>query len=68
MSQISLQVPEVHCDHCKTSIEGAVSKVPGVEKVDVTIADATVTIDHDDTASIASIKQAIEEQGYAVFG
>jgi copper chaperone CopZ len=45
-----------------------VSKVPGVEKVDVTIADATVTIDHDDTASIASIKQAIEEQGYAVFG
>jgi copper chaperone len=68
MSQISLQVPEVHCDHCKTSIEGAGSKVPGVEKVDVTIADATVTIDHDDTASIASIKQAIEEQGYAVFG
>jgi copper chaperone len=68
MSKISLQVPEVHCDHCKTSIEVAVSKVPGVEKVDVTIADATVTIDHDDTANIASIKQAIEEQGYAVFG
>lgn len=68
MSQISLQVPEVHCDHCKASIEGAVAQLPGVEKVDVTIADATVTIDHDESASIDAIKRAIEEQGYAVFG
>lgn len=68
MSQISLQVPEVHCDHCKTSIEGAVSQVPGVEKVEVAIADATVTVEHDETASIEAIKKTIEDQGYAVFG
>lgn len=68
MSQISLQVPEVHCDHCKMSIEGAVALLPGVEKVEVMIADATVTIDHDESANIDAIKRAIEEQGYAVFG
>lgn len=68
MKQISLQVPEVHCDHCKASIEGAVSQIPGVNKVDVAIADATVAVDYEDSLDLDTIKKAIEEQGYAVFG
>ncbi|HEY5891353.1 MAG TPA: cation transporter [Acidimicrobiia bacterium] len=69
MSQISLQVPEVHCDHCKSSIEGAVALIPGVRSVEVAIANATVDVDFDEsTADIADIKKTIEEQGYAVFG
>ena len=69
MTQISLQVPEVHCDHCKTSIEGAVSELSGVTRVDVTIPDASVAVDYDESeVDLEQIKAKIEEQGYAVFG
>ena len=69
MNQIQLQVPEVHCDHCKNSLEGAVGAMTGVETVAVTISDATIDVAFDDNAVVlAAIKNTIEEQGYAVFG
>jgi copper chaperone len=69
MTEVLLQAPEIHCDHCKMSIEGAVAALDGVESVDVTIADATVRVSYDDShLELGSIKKAIEEQGYAVFG
>jgi copper chaperone len=69
MHEVTLQAPEIHCDHCKMSIEGAVGALEGVESVDVAIADATVRVSYDDTRiELGSIKEAIEEQGYAVFG
>jgi copper chaperone len=69
MQQITLQAPEIHCDHCKMSIEGAVGSLAGVSSVEVAIADATVDVTYDDsTTDLDSIKKAIEEQGYAVFG
>jgi copper chaperone len=69
MSEVTLQAPEIHCDHCKMSIEGAVTALEGVESVDVGIADATVRVAYDDTrVDLGIIKEAIEEQGYAVFG
>ena len=64
-----LQAPEIHCDHCKLSIEGAVGALDGVETLDVAIADATVRVTFDDDrVDLDSIKKTIEEQGYAVFG
>ncbi len=64
-----LQVPEVHCDHCKSSIEGAVAQLEGVEKVEVSIPDTTVDISFDsDAVDLSVIKETIEDQGYAVFG
>lgn len=69
MTKVSLQVPEVHCDHCKSSIESAVAQIDGVETVEVAIADATVEVDFDESSvDLDSIKSAIEQQGYAVFG
>ena len=69
MSEVLLQAPEIHCDHCKTSIEGAVAIIDGVQSVEVAIADATVKVAYDDArVELGSIKKAIEEQGYAVFG
>jgi copper chaperone len=61
MTQVSLQVPEVHCDHCKTSIEGAVSQLPGIETVDVAISEASVSVEYDeDTIGLDLIKSTIE--------
>jgi copper chaperone len=69
MSEATLQAPEIHCDHCKMSIEGAVGALDGVESVDVGIADATLRVAYDDSrVDLGTIKQTIEEQGYAVFG
>ena len=69
MSEVLLQAPEIHCDHCKTSIEDAVGIIDGVQSVEVAIADATVRVAYDDDrVELGSIKKAIEEQGYAVFG
>jgi len=69
MTNTVLQVPEIHCDHCKSSLEGAVGALDGVAKVEVAIADATLDVDYNESeVGLGAIKTAIEEQGYAVFG
>ena len=60
--------PEIHCDHCKSSLEGAVGSLEGVSRVEVTIADTTIDVDYDESRlDLDSIKQTVEDQGYAVF-
>lgn len=69
MTEIKLQVPEVHCDHCKISLEGAVGALGGVTSVEVSVPDATLDVTYDDaTVDIDTIKETIEQQGYLVFG
>ncbi len=69
MTQVLLQVPEIHCGHCKTSLEGAVGALDGVSNVEVSIPDATLDVEFDaDILELDAIKTAIEELGYVVFG
>ena len=69
MTETQLQVPEVHCDHCKSSLEGAVGALPGISRVEVLVADAAIDVVYDEGAvELDTIKSAIEDQGYAVFG
>jgi len=46
----TISVPEIHCDHCKTSIEGAVGAIDGVEGATVDISARTVTVIYDDAS------------------
>jgi len=66
MTETTLSVPEIHCDHCKSSIEGAVGAVSGVQSAVVDIEAATVTVGFDDPATMDAIVGAIEDQGYEV--
>lgn len=67
MSQITLNVPDISCGHCKASIEGAVGTLEGVEVVTVDIQPKTVHLTFDDaTISLERIVEVIEEQGYEV--
>ena len=66
MADITLSVPEIHCDHCKMSIEGAVGALDGVSKADVDVPAATVSVSFDAPAGLDAIVTAIEEQGYEV--
>jgi copper chaperone len=60
-------VPEIHCDHCKTSIEGALGPIQGVEQAVVDISARTVTVTYDAAAvDRAVLVQAIQDQGYDV--
>ena len=66
MQQITLSVPEISCDHCKSSIEGAVGALSSVSTVDVSVDARTVDITFVDAADLAAVTAAIEEQGYDV--
>ena len=66
MTEPPLSVPEIHCNHCKMSIEGAVGALEGVAKAAVDVPTATVAVTFDDPAGITSIVAAIKEQGYDV--
>lgn len=63
---VTLSVPEIHCNHCKMSIEGAVNAVTGVEEAEVTVEAATVSVTYGDPATLEQIVAAIESQGYDV--
>ena len=67
MTTMTISVPEIHCDHCKHAIEGALAPLPGVAaaRVDIDARMVTVTVDETVT-NRARLIAAIEEQGYDV--
>ena len=67
MTTETISVPEIHCGHCKSSIEGALAPLNGVADATVDIDARTVTVSYDDQAvSRDQLVAAIEDQGYEV--
>lgn len=67
MPQITLEAPDISCDHCIQSIQKAVTKLPGVTFVSGDPAAKQVTLDYDPGAvSIGQIEGVMEEEGYPV--
>jgi len=67
MITATLNVPDISCGHCKSSIEGAVAPLDGVDNVEVHVDTRTVDLAYDGTdATFNAIVAAIEEQGYEV--
>lgn len=67
MTQITLSIPDISCGHCKSSIEGAVNPLEGVETAIVAIDDRNVAIEYDGSeATMEAIVNAIDEQGYEI--
>lgn len=66
MTEKTLSVPEIHCDHCRMSIEGAVSALVGVDGAVVDVAARTVAVSYASPADLDQIIAAIEDQGYEV--
>ena len=59
-------VPGVSCDHCRAAITDEVSKVDGVEDVEVDLESKRVTVRG--PANDGAILAAIDEAGYDVEG
>jgi copper ion binding protein len=58
-------VQGMHCQGCVSSVTGAVKRVPGVARVDVSLEKNAATVDFDPaTADPAGIVAAIEAAGF----
>lgn len=65
--QITLPVSGMTCQHCVKRVENNVSALTGVDKVDVSLEHATVSVVYDKSAiSTDQITEAIEDAGYDV--
>jgi copper chaperone len=68
-STTRLAVPDVHCEHCKQTLEGAVGALAGVSSVDVDVSGRIVTVTYEPArVPTERISAAIEDQGYEVAG
>jgi copper chaperone len=67
MTTMTISVPEIHCNHCKHSIEGPLAALPGVASARVDVEARTVTVEVDETLTDRGrLVAAIEDQGYDV--
>ena len=65
MGSTTLRVPGIHCDHCKSAIEGAVGALDGGRAAEVSVAEREVAVDYDDAVvDLERIRDTIIEQGY----
>lgn len=56
-------VPGMHCGHCEAAVKDEISKVEGVESVDVDL-DTKLVVVHGEHLEDASLRAAIDEAGY----
>ena len=69
MTTERFNVPEVSCAHCKTTIEGALLPLNGVETAEVDLDGRTVNVSFDEAVvDRTSVVRAIEASGYSVAG
>jgi copper ion binding protein len=67
MTERNLFVPDISCDHCKTSIEGTVSELDGVASVIVDIPARRVEVSFDESeVSLDRIIEVMGDIGYEV--
>jgi copper chaperone len=61
-------VEGMHCAGCVKSVTGAVTRVPGVSRVDVSLEGKTAKVEFDETlASPVAIVAAIEGAGFDAY-
>lgn len=58
------RVPRVSCQHCVRAITNEVRTLPGVEQVDVNVADKSVRVQHAGKVSTEELIRAINEAGF----
>lgn len=65
--ETTLSVPDVSCEHCVKTINGALGEVAGVSDVSVSIPARTVHFSYDPSqVSMAQIEDVLDEAGYTV--
>lgn len=67
IQEITLSVPDVSCDHCVKTVNGALGTLPGVEAVATDIPTKSVHLRYDPSQLLMEqIEATLEDAGYAV--
>ena len=67
MVETTLSVPDVSCEHCVKTINGALGAVAGVEQVSTDIPSKTVHLTYDAAqVSMQQIEEILDDAGYTI--
>lgn len=67
MAKVTLNVPDISCDHCERTITNALTPVEGVRSVRVDIPAKRVEVEYDDAAvDVNTMKGILQEEEYPV--
>lgn len=66
MSTTTYTVDGMTCSHCAHAVTTEVSKIPGVQAVQVDLAADTVRVEWSQPLSESDVRVAIEEAGYSL--
>ena len=62
-----LSVPDISCEHCVKTINGALGALSGIESVSTDIPTKTVQLRYDSTqVSMEQIEATLDDEGYSV--
>lgn len=61
---ITLRVPDASCGHCKSTIESALTRLPGVTAADLDLATKELVVSHDEAVTREQLEGAITAAGY----
>ena len=65
--EITLSVPDVSCEHCVKTIDGALGALPGVDAVNVDLASKTVSLRYEPAQiTMKRIEETLDDAGYTV--
>ena len=65
METVELKVEGMDCEGCVKSVTRMLSGVPGVQEVDVSLAEARAKVTYDPAkAGVTDMKKAVERAGY----
>jgi copper chaperone len=59
-----LKVEGMSCNHCVNSIETSVGGLTGVSAVKVDLSKNEVSVEYSNEATLAKVKETIEDQGF----
>ncbi|MFE7508745.1 MULTISPECIES: heavy-metal-associated domain-containing protein [Promicromonospora] len=64
MATSEYQVTGMTCGHCEMSVRGEVSRLPGVEQVEVSAATGRLVVSSAEALDEATVLAAVDEAGY----
>ena len=65
MMKAEFQVSGMSCAHCETAIRGEVSRIPGVEAVEVSAATGRLIVTSAASVADEQVLEAVDEAGYS---
>jgi copper chaperone len=67
MSNVTLNVPDISCEHCERAITNALQSVEGIRAVSVDIPAKQVRVDYDNAhVNVLKMKEILQEEDYPV--